>query len=91
MRRRSLAGHLHEREAELGERVGERAGRVAEPVAEPVDEGGHAVDRERGLVERLGPLGAQAEVQHRELVEPDRVVGEDRGDRRRRELGQGLA
>ena len=88
--RAALAADLHEGEAELGEGVGERPGGVAEAVAEAVDERGHAVDRERGLTERLGSLGAQAEVEHRELVEADRVIGEDRGDRRRRELGQGL-
>ena len=66
----------------------------AEPVAEAVDQGAQGVDGEAGLVEP--GLGGRAvgvrvghEVQHRELPEADGVVGDDVGDRDRRQLGPG--
>ena len=65
-----------------------------EAVAQPVDERAQRVDREPSLVEpgrrrqALG-IGIRHEMEHRELPQPDGVVGDDVGDRHARQLGAG--
>ncbi len=78
---------LHVGDAQLRERVAQRLGVPLEPVAERLDDRRDAVDRQRrlGQARRLVVTGHQ--VQHRDLPQPDDVVGHEIDDRRRRQLG----
>ena len=80
-------GDLHERHAQLGERLAQRLRALAEAIPEALHECGHGVDRQARLVESHGAALLGREVQHRELPEPDRVVGDEIGHGRARELG----
>ena len=66
-----------------------------QPVTQRVDQRTQRVDGEPGLGQaRFGgvalEVGVGQQVDHGQLLEPDRVVGDDVGDGDRRELGPGL-
>src|SRR6476660_1614203 len=79
--------YLDERDPQLPEGIPERGRVGAQPVAERVDDAAHGVDGDGGLVEAQRTILVGAQVQHRELPQPDGVAGHKILRRRGRDLG----